>query len=653
MMLGNSSDEENDHYHGNDEEKAINTLKETRIISALHGARISTAIDDFGGLVRFLDDDPSQPHTATILVVDANGISKTSLNLNNITIKTSNYDDNPSWWNKLTFSSQPSPRQEFFFPLKIQAELKKLYQNVPCLELLSRSIENDYFMIEDYKDRVQVVEMYNLRTNKLEMAFHQRAESAATSFGHGNPAVAISRHKTLLAYCRGANSITIYLMENSLEISTQTFPRIERILSLDFINEDESLLIIAQEKENLEPLIIIWDLFSYMDNAIRVIQDTKKIFPSQQYRLVRNCGNILLINNSDETILPLLENPFIKKILVPAIKSKKSLIQLPLQYLHDSEWDQAVSHTIFFQDGKYYDAESIEKSSVIVNNMEPWVHKKDYSRISAFLDDEKTTQLFIGETTVQVWYRKNKNSKKKLKYILVNPTNKKLLVKSLKVGQREFKVTLSLQSTRSNVEQREFKVLLSSQSTQSLVEDDVNIHWPFKRNAVNDACSALRYLYERRDDPAGPKKQQQYENLIHKTESMVRKFILKRPAIWRLIDVRYNVMASLIYGRRLHLVQQILNMKESNFSMGYLHTPRLYEWPKKPKTSDLEIAIKCSEGRRQRDAVIVGFFLDYYSDNAMDNTGWMFTVSRAIPLLFDHHLGKIYERGKVRVRINH
>ncbi|CAG8752877.1 16453_t:CDS:2, partial [Funneliformis mosseae] len=41
---------------------------------------------------------------------------------------------------------------------------------------------------------------------------------------------------------------------------------------------------------------------------------------------------------------------------------------------------------------------------------------------------------------------------------------------------------------------------------------------------------------------------------------------------------------------------------------------------------------------RQRDVVMIGFFLDYYSDNAMDNTGWMFTVSRAIPLLFENRL---------------
>ncbi|CAG8707931.1 13519_t:CDS:2, partial [Funneliformis mosseae] len=404
--------------------------------------RIYTEVDEFGGLVRFLDDDPLDPYTATILV---------------------------------------------------QAELKKLYQNTLCLELLSRSIENDYFIIENYKDKMQVVEMYNMRTNQLEMVFHQRAESVATLFGHSSSAVAISRHKTLLAYCR--------------------------------------------------------------DNAIKVLRDIKKLFPFQQYRLVRNCGTILLIDNSDGSVIPILNDSFIKNILVPSFISKRELIELRLQYLHNSE--------------EYFDADSeLEKSSIIVNNMELWVHNKNYGHISAFLDNEKITQLFIRKTTLQVWYRKNKRSKKRLKYIWVILMKDILIIKSLEIGKREFKVTLS------------------SQSTQS-----------YQRNTINDACSAFRYLYEKRDNPT----------------------------------------ASLVYSRHINLVQQILNTKDSDFSIRYLHTSCLYEWPKKPKKSDLETAIKCSEGR-QRDVVMIGFFLDYYSDNAIDNTSWMFTVFRAIPLLFENRL---------------
>ncbi|GBC02578.1 hypothetical protein RclHR1_00470008 [Rhizophagus clarus] len=613
-------DDDEKNYPTYDEEKGVKVVKSTTfIISTLRNSRLLTAIDDLGGLVRFLNDDPSQPQTVTIVVLNASGISKTFFNIDNIIISNNaanndNNNNNYSWWNKLSSSSQ---LQQFFFPLKIQAELEKLYQNTSCSELLNRSIENDYFLIEDYKDRVQVVEMYNLRTNKLEMVFHQRAETAPSAFGHGNPAVAISKHNSLLAYCRGANSITIYLIENSLEISTQSFPRVERILSVDFINDDESLFIVAQEKENLIPLIIIWDLFSYMDNAIRVLQDATKLFSSGDYKLVRSCGNIIFVG-SDGSVTSVLDHTLIRDMLVPAIKSKKGLTTLDLVNLHESEWTVSVHHTIFYQDGKHDNAEI---KPVIVFDKEPWVHYKEYGRLSAFLDDERTTQLFIGETTVQVWYRKDINSKEQLKYIWVAPKNKKLSIESLKIGQREFEVNLNT---------------YSNQSFQQ--EELVSLHWPFKVNAVNDACTALWHLYDRRDDPAGLQKQQEYENLVHRTEKLIRQFIKKRPAIWRLIDVRYDVMASLIKGRRIRLIQQILNNEESDPSMRYLHTPRLNEWPKNPKTSDLEIAIKCGEGRRQRDAVMVGFLLDYYSDNAMDNTGWMFTVSRTLPLLFDHHL---------------
>lgn len=615
-----NNDLENEkNYLTYDEEKGVKIVNSTTfIISTLHSSRILTAIDDLGGLVRFLNDDPLQPQTVTIVVVNANGISKTFFDLNNIVMSNNvinNDNNNTSWLNIFSSSSQ---LQQFYFPLKIQAELEKLYQNTPCLELLSRSIENDYFLIEDYKDRVQVVEMYNLRTDKLEMVFHQRAESAATAFGHGNPAVAISKHNALLAYCRGANSITIYLIENSLEISTQSFPRVERILSVDFINDDESLFIVAQEKESLIPLIIIWDLFSYMDNAIRILQDATELFSSGNYRLVRSCGNIILVG-SDGSITSVLDHTLVKDILVPAIKSKKDLITLNLKYLHESEWDVSVHHTIFYQNGVHDNAET---KPIIVFDKEPWIHFKEYARISAFLDDERTTQLFIGVTTVQVWYKKDANSKEQLKYIWVAPKDKKFSIESLKIGQREFEVSLHIKSN------------------QSMKMEPVNLHWPFKVNAVNDACSALWHLYDRRDDPAGLQKQQEYENLVHRTERLIRQFIKKRPAIWRLIDVRYDVMASLIKGRRIRLIQKILNNEESDPSMRYLHTPRLNKWPKEQKTSDLEIAIKCSEGRRQRDAVMVGFLLDYYSDNAMDNTGWMFTVSCTLPLLFDHHLGK-------------
>lgn len=66
-------------------------------------------------------------------------------------------------------------------------------------------------------------------------------------------------------------------------------------------------------------------------------------------------------------------------------------------------------------------------------------------------------------------------------------------------------------------------------------------------------------------------------------------------------------MTNLIKGHRIRLIKKILN----NDLIKYFRTSRLNGWPKKPKTSDLEIAIKCNKERRQRDVVIVSFLLDY------------------------------------------
>ncbi|CAG8839850.1 20575_t:CDS:2, partial [Racocetra persica] len=43
-------------------------------------------------------------------------------------------------------------------------------------------------------------------------------------------------------------------------------------------------------------------------------------------------------------------------------------------------------------------------------------------------------------------------------------------------------------------------------------------------------------------------------------------------------------------------------------------------------------------GDRRIDTVIVGYLLNYYSDNAMNNAGWMFTVTKALPDLYDHNM---------------
>ncbi|CAG8826327.1 12778_t:CDS:1, partial [Dentiscutata erythropus] len=72
----------------------------------------------------------------------------------------------------------------------------------------------------------------------------------------------------------------------------------------------------------------------------------------------------------------------------------------------------------------------------------------------------------------------------------------------------------------------------------------------------------------------------------------------------------------------------------------------LYKWPDgdggsttEISKSDLHHAILCIKERKD-STLILKYLIDYYADNTKEynNHGWMFTVSEAIPLLYDNNL---------------
>ncbi|CAG8609681.1 2576_t:CDS:2, partial [Scutellospora calospora] len=126
----------------------------------------------------------------------------------------------------------------------------------------------------------------------------------------------------------------------------------------------------------------------------------------------------------------------------------------------------------------------------------------------------------------------------------------------------------------------------------------------------------------------------------NQTSEILKSIMTTYPNIWRMMDARYEIMQPLIRGRCASLIKKILSegYHGNNLKMGKnLHFPRLYEWPLVPKKSDLQLAIECVD-ETLNDSAIVGYLLDYYSENAMNNAGWMFSVSQAIPDLYDHNM---------------
>ena len=85
---------------------------------------------------------------------------------------------------------------------------------------------------------------------------------------------------------------------------------------------------------------------------------------------------------------------------------------------------------------------------------------------------------------------------------------------------------------------------------------------------------------------------------------MIKDFIKNHPNIFRLTDIRYDIMTNLIRGNCISLIKKILYNKSDHYTSkinlkamnaktnDHLHFPRLYSWDSKSqKTSDLELAI--------------------------------------------------------------
>ncbi|GES77852.1 hypothetical protein GLOIN_2v1870320 [Rhizophagus clarus] len=588
----------------------------TWIISFAHQSRISTSINNLGGIVKFLDNDSN---STNIILIDTDGINKFLINHEKINDIIKNGSENDvNYWHNLFFPEESV--KKFYFPTKFS---KRNYESYSFL--IQRSLIKDRLIVENYKNKIQTVEIYNLKTNLLEITL-QKYEGSNSVIGKGFPCFAISNNGSLFAYCHGANTITIYLMENGLEIITKKFSDTHaRILSFYFIQDDSELLIIVEEvtynediAENIiSPFVVIWDLFSVSDNCVRRINNNFSLSPT---KLVNSSGNILILTESGK-VVSIFERPEMIKLLNSEIDVTKNIISLD----KSSDSSSATPYYLIYNSfGESLDPKTELNNGVIMVNSEPW-HNKLYKRISAYLDDDKSIQLIIGESTVQVWHERKggSSSKKVLDYIWTNnhmEQQRQMQIQSLEVGHKKFSLTLYIPSGIS------FKL-----------GHEIKLEWPEKVSNPVDACQAMEFLDKKKNDLSDQKKQHEFEYLVQQTESIIKKYLNKNHGLWRMFDIRFDIMANLIRGNCVSLIKNILSY-DSDKKEKYLHIPRCYSWDGKIKETDLEIAIKSSEGRYRKDTIIIKYLLDYYSDNSLKTSNWMFTVTKTIPLLYQYQL---------------
>ncbi|GBC38196.1 uncharacterized protein OCT59_005945 [Rhizophagus irregularis] len=622
-----------------DVNNADSTIKHTWVISSAKQVRISSSINDMGGIIKFLNDESSVSEKTDLVLINSYGISRFSIHHDKInSMIKENYVH--GWFSLFSDKSV----ENFNLP-------SKLSNNEISSFSIQQNLVKDRFLVESYKNKIQTVEMYNLRTSLLENTFQKSEENAASFLGRGYSCYAISRNESLFAYCRGANSITIYLMENGLEVTTKKFNETNiQILFFDFAKNDEKLLIVIEKKSYNEettqfvntPTIVVWDLFSSSDNCIRRINDTFSLFPKKcehHQRLASSSGNLITITD-DGKITSLLQDSEIIKLLDPESYNTRNAIQLNNNIQLDKKSSSPSStvvttntttnyHSIYDSYGKYLGSKFENR---IISNPEPWILNKNYERTSVYLDDNKSIQLFIGESTVQVWRKRksgasttkasSSSSTKVLEYIWTNNFNRPMQIQSLEVSHKEFSLTLYIPSINS----------LSEPG------DTVTLEWPEKVNPPVHACEALEFFNKKKGQPLDPKRQHQFDELIQQTERIIRKYLTKRCGLWRMLDIRYDIMANLIRGNCTYIIRNIL-FSISDRKNNYLHIPRCNSWGGQlTKDTDLEISIACTKGGYRKDTIIVKYLLDYYSNNALYSSNWMFTVAKAIPILYEYNL---------------
>ncbi|CAG8560433.1 5160_t:CDS:10 [Diversispora eburnea] len=166
------------------------------------------------------------------------------------------------------------------------------------LELLHTSIIKNHFMTHPFENRQQIIEMYSLITGDLEMLFKRHESLVAPNVFHGSPIFAISQSEKILEFCRGTTSITLYFIENGLEITTKQLESqrgIYKIIAINFIDDD------------------LWDLFTTFENSIRQIdysETSKPLKMDLSHRLMNFHGNMFAVIDDDIfSVLDLIEIP--------------------------------------------------------------------------------------------------------------------------------------------------------------------------------------------------------------------------------------------------------------------------------------------------------------------------------------------------------
>ncbi|CAB4463603.1 unnamed protein product [Rhizophagus irregularis] len=199
---------------------------------------------------------------------------------------------------------------KFDYPKSIEDELKHCHKEnskEDCMDKLLACLYNQYFLVEHYKNNVQMLEVYDLVDMSLKTTPKrvEKKDKHIRRFNHNTFSVS----KLQLCFTRGLSSVKLFIMENGLEIASKKFDELDKIYSLEFIYSDEKLLIIGEKNNQVK--FVIWDIY----NTVKAKTITLENFSIEDLSNCLNClartsGNILQVDKEGKvtSVLKKIEN---------------------------------------------------------------------------------------------------------------------------------------------------------------------------------------------------------------------------------------------------------------------------------------------------------------------------------------------------------
>ncbi|PKB99373.1 hypothetical protein RhiirA5_429817 [Rhizophagus irregularis] len=539
-------------------------------------------IEDFppinhrGGVVTFLKNPKnSLKSSATLICMDYMRIQKIKIKLNSIR-------------KRMQFGCHKNisvPKDEtYLLPENLFEKLESI-KDAKCIwKYLLKSKYQEFLMIDTSNHQKINIEIYDVSNLQLVNVFYRHRGEQCLNSNDNEPGIfAISTDSRLFAYSYANNIITLYLMESGLEIVSKRFDKIYEIKFLEFIEKDKKLFIIEKdEKHNIK--FHIWiisgclnDYFSISKNDIGLSDSNILNNEHLYYTLAKANGKVVFRNKDNEDRFKVVHE------IITKITKGKTFGE------DDTVIDEHNKH-------KY-------KSS----DLEPW-NNNDYYTNGRFLNNDRRFLLIIGQNSTQVWKSKSPY------FIDFNDFHN--------FEDSNLVYILISDNIRSEAE------------TKFLVEDDMT-------TVITHACKSLAYLY-RNTNSIGSKKNQKFVSGII---NIIKDFIKRYPDNWKLMEVQYPLMVYLIYSRSFPLMRHILfenaeklhKPQRKYSSYPYYDNSELYKDLGLPVDSkdynlksanDLKLALKFCQ---DRDAVMLAYLLEYYSENSMSHIGWMINVTKILP----------------------